>query len=143
MNRLLLLLAMFGASLFPVAAVAQVRDVPSCQQGLGVPTLPRIQGYVQDAQENGMAGVRLELVKLNPDGSAGGILQTETTDEKGRFKFKRHKDQIYALRVSSGERKFEQLKLRQGSSAMMPGGGLMNFVLLVESSSCISLSLTR
>jgi hypothetical protein len=71
------------------------------------------------------------------------VLQTETTDPKGHFRFKRYKDEIYAVRVMVGDRKFEELKLRQGSTAMLPGGGLMNFVLLVEQTPCIGLSLTR
>lgn len=144
MKRLLLLFAILGVGLIPVAATrAQLREVPRCQQGMGVPTLPRIQGYVRDASGNGVAEVRLELLTLNTDGSIGSVIQTETTDRKGRFRFKRHKDRIYALRVTSGDSKFDDLKLQQVSNAMMSSSGPMNLVLILEKSPCITLSLAR
>jgi hypothetical protein len=143
MIRSLWIALLLAGSVSSSSALAQVRDVPQCQVGLGVPTLPRLQGFVQDADEKGIAGARLDLVKLRPDGSEERVLQTETTDPKGHFRFKRYKDEIYAVRVTVGDRKFEELKLRQGSTAMLPGGGLMNFVLLVEQTPCIGLSLTR
>lgn len=143
MIRLLCFVVLSVAAMFPLAGSAQVRDVPKCQVGLGVPTLPRIQGFVRDSDEKAIAGARLDLIKLRPDGTEERVLQSETTDAKGHFRFKRHKDEIYGVRVSAGDRKFEELKLRQGSTAMLPGGGLMNFVLLVESSPCIRISLTR
>lgn len=143
MTRLLWFALLLAGAVFSSPAPAQVREVPQCQVGVGVPTLPRLQGYVQDLQEKPIVGARLELVRLRPDGTEERVLQTETTDAKGRFRFKRHRDEIYAVRVTVGDKKFEELKLRQGSTAMLPGGGLMNFVLLVEETPCIGLSLTR
>lgn len=142
MKRLLLLFAALGLGLISVTTSrAQLREVPRCQEGLGVPTLPRFQGNVRDASGSGVAGVRLELVTLHTDGSAGSVVQTVTSDSKGRFKFKRHKDQIYAMGVTSGERKFENLKLQQVSNAMMRSGGPMNLLLILEKSTCVSLAL--
>ena len=144
MKRLRLLFAALSLGLiFVTASPAQLREVPRCQEGMGVPTLPRFQGYVRDTSQNGMAEVRLELLSLNTDGSIGSVLQSVTSDRKGKFKFKRHKDRIYALRVASGDRKFEDLKLRQVSNALMQDGGPMNLVLILDASPCVTLSLTR
>lgn len=143
MKRLLLLITAAVASLaFPATSGAQLREVPRCQEGVGVPTLPRIQGYVKDVSEKGMAGVRLELLTLNTDGSIGSAIQGVKTDSKGHFRFRRHKDNIYALRVAA-DRKFDDLKLQQVSHAMMGIAGPTNLVLILEKPPCISLSLAR
>lgn len=144
MSRPLFVIGLLALSVLgSISAHAQVRDVPACQQGVGVPTLPRLQGYVRDSESKAIAGVRLELVRLKADGTADGTVQTETTDAKGHFRFKRHKDEIYAVRIGLEGRQLEDLKLRQGSSAMLPGGGLMNFVLVVDKSNCVGISLTK
>ena len=114
-----------------------------CQEGVGIPTLPRLQGYLQKLDESPIAGAKVEMLRMNPDGTVAGTVRTETTDKKGHFRFKRDKDQVYKIRVTVGDRKLEEVKLRQGSTAMMPGGGLMNFVLIVDDTACIGISLTK
>jgi len=144
MKRLTLLSVALGLCLLAAApSPAQLREVPRCQEGMGVPTLPRFQGYVRDASQSGLAGVRLELLTLNTDGSTGEVVQSVTSDSKGKFKFKRHKDRIYALRVASGEKKFDDLKLQQVSNALMQDGGPMSLLLILNAPPCVTLSLTR
>lgn len=143
MKRLFLFFAAFGALLaLAPPSNAQLREVPRCQDGFGVPTLPRIQGYVRDSSENGVADVRLELLVLNSDGSVSASVQAVKTDSKGHFRFKRHKDRIYALRVGA-DRKFDDLKLQQVRQAMMGIAGPSNLVLILEKSPCISFSLEQ
>ena len=144
MKRTLLLFVALSLGLIPVVVSrAQLREVPRCQEGVGVPTLPRFQGYVRDTSQNGVADVRLELLMLNSDGSVGSVVQSVTSDRKGKFKFKRHKDRIYALHVVSGERKFDDLKLQQVSNALMNDGSPRNLVLILGASPCVTLSLAR
>lgn len=114
-----------------------------CRQDLGIPTLPRIQGFVRDMDEKVMPGVKLVMIRLNPDGSEAEIVDSRTTDAKGHFRFKRSKDQIYRVRMEVPGRELEPLSIRQGGIVMRAGGGLMNFLLLVDKSQCISIQLTR
>ncbi|MCU0226533.1 MAG: carboxypeptidase-like regulatory domain-containing protein [Bryobacterales bacterium] len=132
MIRLLILLALA----MPVL-------VGQCQQAVGTPTLPRLQGYVKQADGDFLPGVKLEMVRLNPDGSEAEIVDTRTTDAKGYFRFKRSKDQIYRVRIQLQDRKLEGLSLRQGGIGMRTGGGLMNFLLLVDKSPCVAIQLTK
>jgi hypothetical protein len=132
MIRLLLLLCLFLPGL-----------TAQCQRDLGIPTLPRIQGYVQDTDQKPMPDVKLEMVRLNADGSPAEVVDTRTTDAKGYFRFKRSKDQIYRVDVHVPERDLEPLVIRQGGIAMRTGGGLMNFLFLVDNTSCIAIQLTR
>ena len=114
-----------------------------CQEGVGIPTLPRIQGYLQHLDETPIAGVKIEMLRINPDGTVAETVRTETTDKKGYFRFKRDKDQVYKFRIAMSGRKLEDVRLRQGSTAMFPGGGLMNFVLIVDDTPCVGISLTK
>jgi hypothetical protein len=114
-----------------------------CQRDVGIPTLPRIQGYIQDLDQNPISDVKLEMVRVNPDGSPAEIVETRTTDAKGYFRFKRSKDQIYRVNVHIPDRKIEPLVIRQGGVVMRTGGGLMNFLFLVDKTPCISIQLTR
>lgn len=114
-----------------------------CQRDLGIPTLPRIQGYVQDADHEPLTDVKLEMVRVNADGTPAEVVDTRTTDSKGYFRFKRSKDQIYRVNVLIPDRELEPLVIRQGGIAMRTGGGLMNFLFLVDDSSCIAIQLTR
>lgn len=132
MIRILLLLALALPMLFG-----------QCRQELGTPTLPRIQGYVQHMDGKPISGAKLEMVRLNPDGTEGEVVDTRNTDGKGYFRFKRSRDQIYRVRLAIEDRKFEPLSIRQGGIGMRTGGGLMNFLFLVDKSPCISIQLTK
>lgn len=83
------------------------------------------------------------MVRLQPDGSEAEVVDTRTTDAKGYFRFKRSKDQVYRVRVQMADRKLESLSLRQGGIGMRTGGGLMNFLLLVDKSPCVAIQLTK
>ena len=132
MKRLFLLLCLASSLVFA-----------ECQEGVGTPTLPRIQGYLKGAEEAPLAGVKVELVRLKPDGSEDGVVDTRTTDKEGRFRFKRAKNQDYHVRIHSSGPKRAPVRVRQGSVAMLPGGGLMNFVFFVDNTECIGISLTE
>lgn len=132
MIRLLLLLALTLTALFG-----------QCRQELGTPTLPRIQGYLQHIDGKPITGAKLDMVRLNPDGSEAEVVDSRSTDAKGYFRFKRSKDQIYRVRVSVPDRKLEALTIRQGGIGMRTGGGLMNFLFLVDKTACIAIQLTK
>ncbi|MCW5964926.1 MAG: carboxypeptidase regulatory-like domain-containing protein [Bryobacterales bacterium] len=132
MIRILLLVALTLPALFG-----------QCNQELGTPTLPRIQGYLQDSTGKPITGAKLEMVRLKPDGSEAEVVDSRTTDGKGYFRFKRSKDQIYRVRLLIPDRKLEALSIRQGGIGMRTGGGLMNFLFLVDKTPCVSIQLTR
>ena len=115
-----------------------------CQQILGSPTLPRIQGYIQETEtKEPISGVKLEMVRLHPDGSEAEVVDTRTTNDKGYFRFKRSKDQVYRIRIHVPNRKLQPLSIRQGGIGMRTDGGLMNFLFLVDKSDCIAIQLAR
>lgn len=132
MIRILFLIALAVPALFG-----------QCRQELGTPTLPRIQGYLQDSAGKPITGAKLEMVRLKPDGSEAEVVDSRTTDGKGYFRFKRSKDQIYRVRVLLPDRKLEALSIRQGGIGMRTGGGLMNFLFLVDKTPCVAIQLTR
>jgi|GEM_PF-2232543 len=114
-----------------------------CQQDLGIPSLPRIQGYVRDADDKPLTGVKAEMVRLNPDGSEAEVVDTKTTDAKGYFRFKRSKDQTYRVRLHVPDRKLAPMTIRQGDVLMRAGGGLMNFQFNVDKTECVSIQPTK
>lgn len=114
-----------------------------CQQDLGIPSLPRIQGYVRDAGDKPLTGVKVEMVRLNPDGSEAEVVDTKTTDAKGYFRFKRSKDQTYRVRLHVPDRKLAPMTIRQGDVLMRAGGGLMNFQFNVDKTECVSIQPTK
>ncbi len=132
MIRILLFLALALPSLFG-----------QCQQAPGIPTLPRIQGYLQDIDGKPIVGAKLQMVRLKPDGTEAEVVDTRTTNDKGYFRFKRSKDEIYRVRLTVPNHQLEPLRIRQGGVAMRTGGGLMNFLFLVEKSSCVAIQLTK
>ncbi len=117
--------------------------VGQCQQVVGTPTLPRIQGYLKHVDGDFIPGVKLEMVRLNVDGSEAEVVDTRTTDSKGYFRFKRSKDQVYRVRFQMPGKQLEPLALRQGGIGMRTGGGLMNFLLLVDKSPCVAIQMAK
>ncbi len=132
MFRLLLLLALALPALFG-----------QCQQNLGIPALPRIQGYVRDADHKPLPGAKVEMIRLHPDGSEAEVLETKTTDSKGYFRFKRSKDQIYRVRLHAPGRTLAPMSIRQGGIAMRAGGGMMNFLFQLDKTECVSIQPTK
>lgn len=114
-----------------------------CQQEIGIPTLPRIQGYVRNVDKAPLAGAKVEMIRLNPDGSEAEVVDTKTTDAKGYFRFKRSKDQVYRVRLHVPDRTLEPMAIRQGGIAMRTGGGMMNFLFQLDKTSCIAIQPTR
>lgn len=132
MFRLLLLVALALPAVFG-----------QCQQNIGIPTLPRIQGYVRDADHKPISGAKVEMIRLHPDGSEAEVVDTKTTNSKGYFRFKRSKDEVYRVRLHVPDRKLEPMSIRQGGIAMRTGGGMMNFLFQLDKSECVGIQPTR
>jgi len=132
MFRLLLLITLALPALFG-----------QCQQNLGIPTLPRIQGYLRDVDHKPVTGAKVEMIRLNPDGSEAEVVDAKTTDSKGYFRFKRSKDQVYRVRLQVADRKLEPMSIRQGSVVMRTGGGMMNFLFQLDKTPCVGIQPTR
>lgn len=114
-----------------------------CQQNLGIPTLPRIQGYVHDADHKPLAGAKVEMIRLKPDGSEAEVVDSKTTDSKGHFRFKRSKDEVYRVRLHAPNRQLAPMSIRQGGIAMRAGGGMMNFLFQLDKTECVGIQPTR
>ena len=104
--------------------------VAQCPQ-IGLPTVPRIQGKVVDADGKPQKGVVIEAYLLQPDGTPGKLFAATKTDKKGRFKIRKRKETDFLLRLRAGDKVYKMVRVRIGSLLLERSEGFDSLLVTI------------